>query len=30
MGIMAPITIYIHYNGEIIYAGDHGLQYEGM
>ncbi len=30
MGIMAPITIYIHYNGEIIYAGNHGLQYEGM
>ena len=26
---MAPITIYIHYNGEIIYDGNHIVQYEG-
>uniref|UniRef100_A0A2N9F1B3 SWIM-type domain-containing protein n=1 Tax=Fagus sylvatica TaxID=28930 RepID=A0A2N9F1B3_FAGSY len=27
---MAPITIYIRYNGEIIYDSIHGVQYEGM
>ena len=27
---MAPITIYIHYNGEIIYDGNHELHYEGI
>ena len=27
---MAPVTVYIHYNGEIIFGGDYGVQYEGM
>ena len=27
---MAPVTVYIHYNGEIIFCGDYGVQYEGM
>ena len=27
---MAPVTVYIRYNGEIIFGGDHGVQYEGM
>uniref|UniRef100_A0A2N9HZV4 MULE transposase domain-containing protein n=1 Tax=Fagus sylvatica TaxID=28930 RepID=A0A2N9HZV4_FAGSY len=27
---MAPVTVYIRYNGEIIFGGDYGVQYEGM
>ena len=27
---MAPVTVYICYNGEIIFGSDHGVQYEGM
>ena len=27
---MAPVTVYIRYNREIIFGGDHGVQYEGL